>query len=200
MGRSGSTLIWKALCETLIQHRVVAGSSIFTRRLVNDQAWRLNDRTFFNGVVYKTHAHASELPNNNDAKVVFVFGSALDAALSLYSCKQRYGAEWIDLHFQHLSAVGSFEEMIDKDVLRFREQVDGWINKTGTQRLILRYDAIWDYQDQLSEFVGLKVDIPERRQRNSRALLDPILHGRLERTYRDLDLHLASLPDFQVLS
>jgi hypothetical protein len=200
MGRSGSTLIWKALCETLIQHRVVAGSSIFTRRLVTDQAWRLNDRTFFNGVVYKTHGHASELSNNNDAKVVFVFGSALDAALSLYSCKQRYGAEWIDLHFQHLGAVGSFEEMIDKDVLRFREQVDGWINKTGTQRLILRYDAIWDYQDQLSEFFGLKVDIPERRQRNSRALLDPALQERLERTYRDLDLHLASLPDFQVLA
>ena len=200
MGRSGSTLIWKALCETLIQHRVVAGSSIFTRRLVSDQAWRLNDRTLFNGVCYKTHAHASELPNNNDAKVVFVFGSALDAALSIYSCKQRYGEEWIDLHFQHLSAVGSFEEMFDKDVLRFRKQVDGWINKTGTQRLILRYDSIWDYQDQLSEFVGLKVDIPERRQRNSRALLDPILNERLERTYRDLDLYLASLPDFQILA
>ncbi|OOY06992.1 MULTISPECIES: hypothetical protein [unclassified Thioclava] len=155
---------------------------------------------FHPGIVYKTHGLAEELPDHSGAKVVFLFGSATDAALSVLSCETRYGPDWIVEHFRHLRASGTIDELAQRDVLRFSDQLDGWIGKTSTPRIILRYGGLWDYQDALSDFTGVRVALPPKRARKGAGAADAETRGRFVQTYAALDARIAALPDCQVLA
>jgi hypothetical protein len=199
MGRSGSTVVWDAVRHAVAQSRFPGPLKAQGLRMVSDQAWDLDKTQFAPGVVYKTHGLAQELPDRTGAKVVFLFGSATDAALSVLACRDRYGPDWIKLHFEHLRASGPFDDLATRDVLRFSDQLDGWIGKAGTRRLILHYDALWDHQDTLSDFVGVPVTLPERRARKGATAADPQTRSLFEETYAALDARIAALPACQVL-
>lgn len=199
MGRSGSTVVWDSLRHAVACARFPQSLQKQGLRLVSDQAWDLDRKRYAPGVVYKTHGLAEELPADSGAKVVFLFGSATDAALSVLACRDRYGAAWIDLHFEHLRAQGTFDDLGRTDVLRFGDQLDGWIGKTGTDRLILHYDALWDHVDTLSDFVGVPVQLPARRARSGANAADAATRARFAETYAALDARIAALPDCQVL-
>lgn len=200
MGRSGSTVVWDALRHAVARARFPNMLHAQGLRLVSDQAWDLDRTRYAPGVVYKTHGLAEELPANSGAKVVFLFGSATDAALSVLTCRERYGARWIDLHFEHLRANGSFDDLGSNDVLRFGDQLDGWIGKTETERLILHYDALWDNIDTLSDFVGTRVQLPARRARSGANAVDAATRARFAETYAALDARIAALPECKVLT
>ncbi|MFX4296132.1 hypothetical protein [Pseudosulfitobacter pseudonitzschiae] len=129
--------------------------------------------------------------------MVFLFGSATDAALSVLACRDRYGTRWIEQHLEHLRADGSFEDLGNRDVLRFGDQLDSWIGKSGTPRLILHYDALWDHVDTLSEFTGVPVLLPARRARSGAAAADSATRARFAETYAALDARIAALPACQ---
>ncbi|AHM03738.1 hypothetical protein roselon_01350 [Roseibacterium elongatum DSM 19469] len=200
MGRSGSTLVHDALCQAVTRARFPAALQGQGLRIVTDQAWDLDARPFAPGIVYKTHGLAEELPDHSGAKVVFLFGSATDAALSVLACRDHYGDRWIRDHFAHLRASGPFEELGDRDVLRFGDQLDGWIGKTGTPRMILHYDALWDTEEALSRFVGVPVTLPARRARSGATAADAETRARFAASYAELDARIAALPRCQVLS
>lgn len=199
MGRSGSTLVWDALRQAFAAHRSGGWFEGPLTRLVSEQAWDLGTVRFVPGVVYKTHGLAEELPDESGARVVFLFGSATDAALSVLSCKTRYGPDWIAEHFRHLRASGGFSELAKRDVLRFSDQLDGWIGKSGTPRMILRYDSLWDHEQTLSEFAGVRVKLPIRRARLGATAADESTRARYLETYAALDEKIAAMPDCQVL-
>lgn len=199
MGRSGSTLVWDALRQAVTLERFPGLLQRQGLRLVSDQAWNLSRARFAPGVVYKTHGLADELPTDSGARVVFLFGSATDAALSVHACRDRYGERWIEQHFEHLRASGPFEELGARDVLRFSEQLDGWIGKSGTERLILHYDALWDHVDTLSEFTGASIKLPPRRARGGAAAAHTETRARFAQTYAKLDARIAAMPLCQVL-
>ena len=181
MGRSGSTLVHEALSEGLAAARFGPLKNL-GRKIVKDVAWDLSGEHFAPGVAYKTHALASELPRDCNTRVVFVFGSASEAALSVLS-------------FAHMRACGSFEELGERDVLRFEEQIDGWLGIDHVKILGLRYEAIWDNVDELSCFVGFSVALPERRPRVSRQNMDATTAEKFAATYRTLDKKIAALAD-----
>lgn len=195
MGRSGSTLVFDAVCGGLSAarfgplHRLGAP-------LVTDYAWDLSNCQLHSGVVYKTHALADEMPAIATARAIFVFTRPSDAVISLFSCSHRYGAEWIDRHLSHLRATGPLEDAMERDVLRIEEQIFGWLTCDSAPVLGLRYEAIWQYTDKISEFVGFPVHLPDRRSRNSPALVDNQLRYRIADTYRDLDKRVGDLPDW----
>ncbi|WP_223477187.1 hypothetical protein [Oricola indica] len=168
-------------------------------RVVSDYAWNLDETSFAQGVVYKTHDLAQSMPRGLGTKVVFVFGSASDAALSVVSCRNRYGEDWIEEHFEHLHASGRFEDLGEKDVLRFEEQIDGWLSLSGVPRAIIHYDALWDYSDDLSAFCGIPITLPPRRPRVGVSEFDAATKVRFERTYAALDERIGALPRFQIL-
>jgi len=199
MGRSGSTVVWDALREAVATARFPRVLRREGLRLVSDSAWSLERMHFAPGVVYKTHGLAHELPHGTGAKVIFLFGSATDAALSVLACRDRYGPSWIEKHFEHLRADGPFEDLGQRDVLRFGEQIDAWIAKTGTQRLILHYEALWDHVGTLSEFAGVTVRLPPRRPRSGARAAESETAARVAETYAALDERIASLPVCQVL-
>tara|TARA_R110002072_G_scaffold1559_3_gene12897 strand:- start:30490 stop:31068 length:579 start_codon:yes stop_codon:yes gene_type:complete len=171
----------------------------FRLGLVSDNAWDIHNRVFEFGVVYKTHALGNELKAFDKPKVIFLFGKASDAAISVMSCKKKYGDHWVKLHFEHLRASGDFDEIYNRDVLRFGDQLDSWIGLSGVERLVLNYDSIWDHQDIVSGFLGIDVDFPIRRERSS---LDHVSQADIERLrmcYEDLDSKIARIPSCKLL-
>lgn len=199
MGRSGSTLICDALRDAFARKRFPGIMNSQGSRVVSDPAWDLDVMHFRPGVVYKTHGLSEELPDGSGARVVFLFGSATDAALSVLACRDRFGEDWIKLHFEHLRASGTFDELGDRDVLRFGDQLDGWLGKSGTPRIAMHYDALWDHQRTLSEFVGAEIQLPKRRARSGSKAADAATRARFADTYAELDAKIASMPTCQVL-
>lgn len=199
MGRSGSTMVCDALRLAVAAARFPGSLQAQGLRLVSDEAWDLHRTRLAPGVVYKTHGLAHELPDGSGAKVVFLFGSATDAALSVLACRDRKGPRWIDQHFEHLRATGPFEDLGRSDVLRFGEQLDGWISKSGTQRLILHYESVWEHVQTLSDFAGVPVCLPPRRPRSGANAADAETRARFAETYASLDARIAALPVCQVL-
>lgn len=193
MGRSGSTLVYDAIADGMAMVRF-GHSSGAARRIVRDIAWDLDMCALTPGVVYKTHAFAEELPTHRSCRVVFVFGPASDAAISVLSCDRHHGPDWTAEHFRHLRACGSLDELERRDVLRFEEQIDGWLGRSGGTVLALRYDGLWSHADTLSEFVGFPVSFPARQPRNSPGDVEAATVERIRSCYSRLDAKIAALP------
>ena len=194
MGRSGSTLVFKAIRNGLAALRFGPLSKV-SRARIADVAWDLSDCQLAPGIVYKTHALAHELPADRDARVVFMYGCASDAAASVLSCRLRFGPAWVAEHFEHMRATGSFDELGERDVLRFEEQIDGWLGGCSAPVLGIKYEALWDNIDALSNFLGFPVHLPERQLRSSQNDLDAATIQRISRSYARLDAKIAALPD-----
>lgn len=194
MGRSGSTVCYNAIAQGMARERFGYLSSL-KKNATRSLAWDVANYPFKPGTVYKTHALAHELPASFTGKVVFTFGQASDAALSVVACRQKYGDEWVAEHFEHLCANGDFSELGERDVLRFEEQIDGWINLQGHDIMAIRYDALWDHPDELAAFLGFPVRLPPKRARQSLDLVDEAIVAGFRKTYARLDAKIAALPN-----
>lgn len=195
MGRAGSTLVHDALCSALAAVRFPYAQRM-GRQIVRGYAWSLGDTQLRNGVVYKTHALARELPSDSKARVIFLYGKASDTVVSVLSCKERYGAGWIDAHFEHMRARGPLEELTTKDVLRLEEQLDGWLSARGHPVLGLRYETLWDNVGILSAFVGFPVTLPPKMPRASTHTIEEAAQSVVVRSYAALDERIDALPDY----
>lgn len=199
MGRSGSTIVWNAVAQAVATDRFKSLGHLGIK-IVSDQAWDLGKKKLLPGIVYKTHALADEFPRDSGAKVVFLFGSATDAALSVLSCERRYGLDWVKEHFMHVRASGPFEALGEYDVLRFGEQIEGWVGLSGVPRLILHYDALWEHQSTLSKFVGAPIELPRRQPRVGPSAANANTRARFALAYRDLDERINRMQKCQILS
>ncbi len=192
-GRSGSTLIYDAIlngiskCCRSVPYWV-------SRRIARDTAWQLDKTTLLRGVIYKTHDYPDALAGRQDVKSVFLFGSAVEAALSVYSCRDRYGAEWVKEHFRHLRSDLRYDDLFKCDALRFRNQILAWCGFAETQVLCLRYESIWDHQRTLEEYCGFKVPLPPQRPRAKKTYSQEI-EAAAHTIYGPIDEMINRLPD-----
>jgi hypothetical protein len=202
MGRSGSTLLFDATRRSVAVARFgVSGAANFLLKVATDSAWDIANTTFKDGVVYKTHDFPEALPMNLTAKklkTIYVYGLASDAAISVYSCLDRYGREWVDDHFRHLHANGAVEDLIHRDVLRIEDQLDRWTAEGGAERLIVRYSALWDNVDQISDYLGVKVSLPQRIEREGAIRVSESDVLSCKATYQELDNRILGMPDLLV--
>lgn len=195
MGRSGSTLVHSAIANGMARARF--GTSKFrTESLVRDDVWELAGARLKKGRVYKTHALPHGLDASQNLLVVFVFGSASNAVRSVFQCEKVYGKDWIEEHFNHLSATGGIDQLARRDVLRFGEQIQFWLSVKNVPVLSLKYEDLWTSGAEtiLSRLVGFPVCFPERRQRESSSLDLGDKENELLATYTDLDLKISELP------
>ena len=199
MGRSGSKLIYKAISHALAKENFPYLPKIIGVKLSTGGMWSPNKK-LFKGMVHKTHLQAEELPDNSAAKVIFLFSAPSQSVLSVISNKSRKGDKWIKKHFMHLKAKGSFSEICSKDVLRIEEQIDGWINKTGTERLILRYERIWEFQPEIEKFLNLRIHLPAKKKRRYLNEDSIKVKNACEKFYLYLDSKVARLNDFEIFS
>ncbi|WP_170402517.1 SseB family protein [Ruegeria arenilitoris] len=192
-GRSGSTLTFLALAEALKEVDPVSANKV-------DFVARLSDTEFYAPCVYKTHDFPQPLstwPENT--RVVFCFGPTKDSAFSVFSAKERYGADWIDQHFYHLHATGTFDELFERDVLQQAKQIKEWITFEDVPVLCVRYDALWDHQETISRFTGLEFTPPKRRERTPKDIPEEFKTS-ADRLYDPIDEVIDQLPECFIAS
>ena len=192
-GRAGSTLVFEAVSRAMTRARFgTAVDPLF--RLFRSDAFGEVPGGLRRGVTYKTHAYPEMLAGQEDVRTIFLFGSAVDAALSVHDQKALRGEAWVRLHFAHLQRPYRYDDLLREDVLGFRDQCIAWMGHDRSPVLCLRYEAIWDHADTLAAFTGLKIALPERRPRAEKAVSPELLES-AERVYGAIDADLARLPD-----
>lgn len=197
IGRSGSTVLYRSLCHSNILFKFPLIKT-FERRLMSENSWDLNSKKFRRGVIYKTHALPNKLKEDLNVKVIFVFGSAIDCVMSVLKCQENYGKDWINLHLNHLDANGDISDILSRDILRIEEQIRGWNLKKSTPRLIIKYNSLWKYNKEISEFVGFKLNLPPKQERTNYKKIMPLMYKKVKQQYADLDEYINDLPDFQI--
>lgn len=192
MGRSGSTLVYDAVVDAVIASSPLR--RIFgLKKLTADWSWSLGEKTLQNGVVYKTHDYPDNL-SASKVRCVFLFGSCLNAATSVHSAIERFGPEWVDKHFEHLKSDGKLNELFERDVLGFENQIRCWATTETSPTLCLRFDSLWDNHEMLNDFLSMTVQLPPRRPRKIEAY-DPKILSELETVYNSIDARIENLPD-----
>lgn len=165
---------------------------------MSENAWDLNSKQFRRGVIYKTHALPNKLKEDIDVRVIFIYSSAIDCVMSVLNCQKKYGNDWINLHLEHLDANGNLNDILSKDTLRIEDHIRGWNLKKSTPRLMIKYDALWKYKKEISEFVGFKLNLPPKKERADYQKLMPLMYEKVRQKYANLDEYIDSLPDFQI--
>lgn len=193
-GRAGSTLVHKALIEGMAQARFGARQDPVFRSRLSRGAFDGPRVKLKPGFVYKTHEYPGNLQRSSKTRAVFLFGSPLEAALSVRNQFDTEGENWVRAHFRNLGRPYRYEDLLQEDVLGFRDQCLAWMTFTDMPVLCLRYEAIWENAERLSEFCGFPVPLPERRAR-SQKLVDPSALAQAKATYGQLEEDLARLPD-----
>lgn len=199
MGRSGSTLVFDSVRTAMSKERFGPLWRIM-RPLVSDSAWNLANDSLQNGVVYKTHGLAHELPRDTRALVIYLFGSASDSAMSVANCQIQLGNEWVEEHFLHMRADGTFDELPYRDVLRFGEQIQGWRENASVPRVLIQYTHIWESLPEVSEFLGLPLVLEAQRERSAKSALSDSEIVVYRATYAELDKSIAAMPACEVLA
>jgi len=197
IGRVGSTLSWDALIRS--RARAVLGAYHPTDwRRISAMRWDLKGARLRAGRVYKTHDFPGDLALGRPMRILFLFGRPSDVVLSVLRCRETEGEAWIADHLRHMHASGGLDLIFGRDILRIEEQIDAWLALRGTDIMCLKYDALWERREMLSDFVGFDVALPPRTSREVTDL-DPAIVGRVREAYSRLDAKVAALPDYQLI-
>ncbi|WP_171126876.1 MULTISPECIES: hypothetical protein [unclassified Ruegeria] len=191
-GRSGSTLMFDALWVACKRRR-------WFRKPKAGFEPELATAELPAGSLIKTHDFPAGLKGRENVKVLFCFGPTKDSALSVYSALERFGRDWVDQHFEHLHAKGTFDDLFEFDVLNQVEQMRRWGTFQDVPVLCLSYDAIWRRQEDVQDFLGLKFTLPERAERARKSIPDEVL-AKAAQVYDPIDRALADLPELFVAS
>jgi hypothetical protein len=193
ISRVGSTMVQHALSYERSKVRLGPLRSL-PRSFVREAAWELKDTRFRPGAIYVTHDLPYDLVATPELKVIFLFGRPSDTVLSLVRRYRQRGPDWMRRHFAHMHAIGPYKELIQRDVIRIGEQITAWQAVRNANVLGLRYSALWENTEILSEFVGFKVTLPGKIDRTFLDI-DPAISAMVRHNYRELDLEEARLSD-----
>lgn len=199
MGRSGSTLLFQAIMQSLAKERFPYLPVKLGKLLCHGTMW-FPGYKLFKGLVHKTHVPASYFPDQTNAKVIYIFCTPSDSVLSVINTKSKRGIKWIYEHFHNLRVKGNYEDLAYIDVLRIEDHINGWLSKKSANILIIRYEKLWEYKSSIEEFLNLKITLPEFKLR--RKLLDEAqsLREVCKRNYADLDKKVHNYTDFSILN
>lgn len=197
-GRAGSTLVHDALMESVARRRFGIANRT-TRFAVREMAWDLSETRLRPGVVYKSHDYPDALSDQKRVRAIFLFGSAMDAALSVHQQLALRGPVWVQHHFDHLHSSHGIEDLFHFDALGIEAQLRAWSGFTGCPVLCLRYEALWDNIDRLSEFCGVEVNLPPKRTRSEKQYPDDVVAS-ARKIYSPIDTLSEALPDCFIAS
>ena len=197
-GRSGATMTADAIARSLVTLRYKTK----TRSLLNNflfkraQAFlpRLADMKSFRQPILKTH----DLFNQElslKAKFIFIAGDPLESVQSTQQMTQKFGRIWLDEHLYHLASNKNPKDLLQEDVLNFEQQITSWLSIQPDKILILRFEEVWDRNDELSAFVGFPVQLPSRIERSTKA---PLKHYNQELFTRLQTLREKRIPASRV--
>lgn len=156
LGRCGTTMMYNSFFRSGIR--------------CNDQEYAMElDRVerFQGGTAYKTHDYPpAGLPSH--VRLIYMFGNPMNIAISAH----RNINMWGKTHHRHLRSLDKFRENDDvlvEDTLSLERQFDAWYRPQGFDFISVRYEALYEErtQQQLSEFLGLRLNMVPYRHREA---------------------------------
>lgn len=96
--------------------------------------------------------------------------------------------------------MGEFDEIPHRDVLRFKQQIEDWMSFQSAPLLCLKYEDLWTSgaEEALSNFTGLPVSLPPKKERASQQKLNPETEALINKTYSEIDELVARLPSISM--
>ncbi len=197
MGRAGSTLLFQAIMKSLAIDRFPYLPLSISRLLCHGTMW-FPGYKLFKGLVHKTHVHGYDFPNDTNTKIIYVFCKPSDSVLSVINTKSRRGKGWINEHFHNLKVNGKFEDLPYRDVLRLEDHLKGWLSKKSVNILFIRYENIWEYKNEIEEFLNLKINLPEFKLRRELSEEAESFRDICKKNYAEFDKKVDKIPNFSI--
>lgn len=176
-GRAGSTMLYDALINSLIQYRFgLAQTSFLAKKLkayLSGHVYDLANIRSAPFIVCKTHDVQENAPKG-PFRYLFIYGDPLESALSVAKMTEKMGRFWFIEHQAHLRARGRYESLYHEDVLNYKGQLTSWLGTPRNDVLCIDYDELWDKIDDLSDFVGFPVTVPARRSREKKKVPEDV--------------------------
>jgi len=206
-GRSGSTMLFDAVVDSLIRHRFHLKRDTWISNLIKsiiagyiDRIEKLSEEPF---LVCKTHDKYEGNPDSN-CKFVFIYGDPLESARSVEQTVEQEGQQWFLDHQFHLGASGDYEDLFQKDVLAYQNQLESWLTQRNANIVCIDFDDLWRKIQKLSDFLGFEVELPIKCPRRKKPNKDNIneelfkllrnVRSRLRKEYEDRDFRLRFGP------
>lgn len=150
MGRCGTTLLYN----------VVRDYNEFVMDLAS------LSENFKKFAAIKTHDFAPELLPSN-TKAIYLFGNPIDIVLSAHDAEMVN----VDQHYIHMHGDAENKHNFEySDTLQLEANFDSWHKKQNYPLLTLRYETLWENTAILNDFLGVNIQLPERKRRTIRRL------------------------------
>ncbi len=187
-GRSGSTILFDSITESIVKHRFGLDTNSRLGRNLYQRAGkflpRLRSISRTAAPVIKTHdLPPKQLPSRT--KIVFIYDDPLESAKSVEAMVSQKGKRWLENHLYNLKSDGHISEIYQKDILNFEKQLTSWRNLKKARTFFVRYQDLWEKVDDLTHYLGFQVRLPNKLARSPKPPPGKIDH--------QLFMHLRSL-------
>jgi hypothetical protein len=195
-GRSGSTTLVKSIVKNVVEANNSQIPKIALRSLYQE-IWNLNDARLRDGIVYKTHDYPPKQIVNKKVRMIYTYANPVDVILSLLRLYEIKGEIWMKIHYKHLKAeFTSFEKIIEEDQLRLEKHLNTWLNFKQFPIAFVKYESMWKHTDEISEFLGFKVELPDLKERKAREFSGENVKPEIRNTYASLIKKVIELKPF----
>lgn len=195
-GRSGSTVLTKSIVKSAIELENYTENDL-TYRSVSQSAWDLQNINLSNGIIYKTHDYPPKKTLRDNVRMIYTFADPIDVVLSLVRLYDQKGEQWIKDHYRHLNtSFANFETIVYEDQLQLAQHLDAWLNEDRFPVAFVKYETMWNHQDELSDYLGFKINLPPFEERKAKRENDGDLLQALEATYGSLRDRVRDLESF----
>lgn len=196
-GRSGSTVLTKSVVKSSISASNKTLKNL-TNRAISESAWNLNELKLESGIVYKSHDYPPSNYATGNIKMIYTFADPVNVVLSLLRLFEEKGENWIKQHYEHLgvSYINSFDQIIYEDQLQLERHLNSWLNESRIQIAFVRYETMWEYQDEISDYLGFSLDLPTYRERKANKTKESKKIEYIKETYYGLQKKISRLDSF----
>lgn len=201
-GRSGSTMLTKSIISSLAKNKAGFLDQVLIRT-IKLPAWQLDSTVLRNGFIYKTHDYPPQNRIDINCYAIYIFSDPVNVVLSLLRIfEESENDEWMRLHFNHLKAEyqEDFYSIIDYDTLNFERHFDSWLAEKRFPVAFIRYENLWENQDNLGDFLDIPLQLPPYKERKAKKNPDIHIIKRLEKTYANLRTKVFNCKDFFVVN
>ena len=196
-GRSGSTILTQSIIKGAIETKNDIIKDIAYRSIAQ-YAWDLDSAYLQNGIVYKSHDYPPDKDlSNSNVKMIYTFANPVDVVLSLLRLYDERGVLWMKEHYSHLKVpYTNFGNIKNEDQLQLEYHLNSWLSENRFPIAFVKYERMWDFQEEISDFLGFEINLPAFEKRNAQKIADHSLRMKVKKVYRPLIKKINDLDDF----
>ncbi len=197
-GRAGSTMLNDAAAAAMLGWPWLANFSK-PRVWSTETAWNMDATNYRRGVVYKTHDYPPSARLPPFTRVIYTFADPVDVVFSVITQGRKHGRVWLEDHCCHMRApISEIDNIQTVDALRLERHFKAWMQPQAFPVMLVKYNAIWDHLDDISDFLGMTLELPPYRPRQTRLdLFSSEEVARVRDTYARLYRLVDDAPAFQ---